>query len=101
MKKDGTREPFFTPGFVSAAKMAAALGAIYGLVFGTWCVQAFLWLRDGFWTPLPISDFLPVPQVSGVGAQSILSWVWNCSIAAPLALTGLAVFAAIAGRASK
>jgi hypothetical protein len=39
--------------------------------------QAFLWLKAGVWTPLPISSVWPAPMTDWVGFQKILSWIFD------------------------
>jgi hypothetical protein len=44
--------------------------------------QAYRWLKDGYWTAVPVSKALiymgcPPPMVSWVGLQKIIDWLLN------------------------
>lgn len=76
----------------------AALG-----FFGSICLlgyQVFLWLREGQWTPIPISsvlgklniDYYSLVDISWAGAQKILVWLLDL----PLSL-GIFVFGGLFG----
>jgi hypothetical protein len=62
--------------------------------------QTFLWLKEGQWTPMPISsifgilgfDYYSVIDVSWAGVQKILIWLLDL----PLSL-GLIVFGCVVG----
>src|ERR1700687_3709061 len=60
---------------------------IYGLILfsgpGVLVYQAYLWLKTGIWTPLPISivfDYFSWPhRIKGwIGLQSIIDWILDC-----------------------
>ena len=45
--------------------------------------QAGLWLRDGYWTPLPISALgLPHPVVEWRGLQKLIDWTFEAPLSA-------------------
>lgn len=71
--------------------------------FGSICLlgyQAFLWLREGQWTPIPISsvlgkfniDYYSLVDISWAGAQKIVVWFLDL----PLSL-GIVVFGGLFG----
>jgi hypothetical protein len=60
---------------------------LYGLILfsapGVLLYQAYLWLKTGIWTPLPISivfDYFAWPhRIKGwIGLQSIIDWILDC-----------------------
>jgi len=60
------------------------MGEFYGIFLlpgpAILCWQAFQWLREGHWTPLPVSKLftyndIPLPHVSWLGAQKIIDWL--------------------------
>lgn len=71
--------------------------------FGAVCLlgyQAFLWLKEGQWTPIPISsvlgklniDYYSLVDISWAGAQKIVVWLLEL----PLSL-GIIVFGGLIG----
>jgi hypothetical protein len=71
--------------------------------FGAICLlgyQAFLWLKEGQWTPIPISsvlgklniDYYSLVDISWAGAQKIVVWLLDL----PLSL-GIVVFGGLVG----
>lgn len=75
-----------------------ALGFLGGIALLGY--QAFLWLKEGQWTPMPISvalgkmniDYYAVVDISWTGAQKIFIWLLDL----PLSL-GVVVFGGLLG----
>lgn len=64
--------------------------------FGIFGWQAYHWLKDGFWTPLPISTLFtyndwPLPQVSWHGVQKIIDWLLDTPSSLVAFLLGILV----------
>jgi hypothetical protein len=75
------------------AVIAASLCvALFGLgVFGYQCV---LWLRDGYWTAIPVSDFIaavPMKADGAKGVQKILDWIWALPASFAAIIVGVTV----------
>lgn len=71
--------------------------------FGAICIlgyQAFLWLKDGQWTPIPISsilgklniDYYSLVDISWAGAQTIVVWLLDLPFS-----VGMVVFGGLIG----
>jgi len=60
------------------------------------CWQAYHWLREGLWLPLPISKLFtyndwPIPHVNWVGAQKIIDWLLDTPSSLVAFILGLLV----------
>ncbi len=58
--------------------------------------QAVLWLKDGVWTPLPLSTIFvflsfDIPAVEWKGLQEIVNWVLGTPISASLIVFGIVI----------
>ena len=72
---------------------SVGLIAAAGLVLA---VQAFNWLRAGFWQPVTAGDALRwadvvPPSVPWLGVERILTWLWSCPLSGVLFFTGAAL----------
>lgn len=79
---------------------------LYGLLLlpgpGVLCWQAYEWLKDGYWTPLPVSKMFlyfdwPFPVITQWrGVQKILDWLLDIPLSAAVFVLCIAVMVLIA-----
>lgn len=70
------------------AGFAAMLAAL-----ACWGFQAYVWLKEGVWTPFPVSAFIDLKETGWVGVDTILSWLFQVNIGIPLLAGGFWVMA--------
>ena len=78
--------------------LAVFAASICVILFGIGILgyQIVLWLRDGYWTEIPVSDFLAVIPLKPEGArglQKILDGIWALPASAAAIAVGVTSFA--------
>lgn len=77
-------------GFATFVVHLGSLTAVIG--FGFIGYQCILWLRDGYWTPIPISVYFPqdpwADWTGAVGIKRIIDWLYDLPVSWSLIVIG-------------